>query len=364
MLFFLFFSYAPALNKRKAPEERLPLAKKAKFDSSQRNDSKDVLINNLKLALEEATKKLESQEKTLKLLQKKVSKLSSENLKLKQQNAKLAIDRKLERFLFNDDQILAISRKSMAYTKWSNKTVETAIGFSFTCGTKGYENLLQVKFPYPSIRTLQRRLQNIKFESGILSEILEFLKLKVATFNEHEKECVLLLDEMAITEEIQYDCSINKYVGDVTFPNSQGRANQALVFMIGGISSRWKQVIAYFYTNGKVNGEDLKNVILNIIGNIEIVGLRINSITSDMGSMNQSMWKAFGINCGHFSSNSYFIKHPSDPNRIITFLADVPHLLKNIRTSLFSNKLFLIPETIQKKYNLPNNVINSEHIKS
>ena len=63
--------------------------------------------------------------------------------------------------------------------KWSDETVKTALGLRFSCGTSGYENLLALNFPYPSVRTLQRRLQNLKFESGLLHEVFELLKFKV-----------------------------------------------------------------------------------------------------------------------------------------------------------------------------------------
>ncbi len=103
----------------------------------------------------------------------------------------------------------------MIYNKWSNETVEAALALRFSCGSRGYETLLSYKLPYPSIRTLQRRIQNLKFESGILTDILDFLKIKVSTFNEQEKECILLLDEIALKETIEYDFSNNTYIGYV-----------------------------------------------------------------------------------------------------------------------------------------------------
>ncbi len=63
---------------------------------------------------------------------------------------------------------------------------------------------------------------------------------------------------MNIKEGIDHDLSSNTYIGNVIFPNLEGKANQALVFIIGGISSRWKQTIAYFFTNGKADGGSIK----------------------------------------------------------------------------------------------------------
>lgn len=65
--------------------------------------------------------------------------------------------------------------------------------------------------------------------------------------------------------------------------------------MIGGISSRWKQVIGYHYTGVGTTGADVHATVLDIINQCEEMGLRIHSVTSDMGSMNIQMWNAFKI---------------------------------------------------------------------
>ena len=41
----------------------------------------------------------------------------------------------------------------------------------------------------------------------------------------HEKECVLILDEMSITESVDYDTSTSSYYGVVTLPEHYGQAN-------------------------------------------------------------------------------------------------------------------------------------------
>lgn len=269
--------------------------------------------------------------------------------------------------VFRSDQCLAMKKKSMRFRKWSNQTVNEALGLKFTCGQSGYENVLYLNLPYPSIRTLQRRLENLKFESGILTEVFDFMKIKIDTMKQpQEKECVLLLDEMSLTESVDYDTSTSSYFGNVTLPfhelQANVHANHALVFMLGGISTRWKQTVAYYYTSSSVDGSVLKKIILEIITLAEKLGLKVNSVTSDMGSVNQAMWKSFGIVCGQHVETSSSIVHPLDDTRTIDFLADVPHLLINIRTCLISNKHFIIPREIQKMYSLPSQFIDSKYL--
>ena len=85
----------------------------------------------------------------------------------------------------------------MKFIKWSNDTINEALKLKFTCGQSGYENLLRLNLPYSSLRILQRRLVNLKFQSGILTEGFEFMKTKVNVMKIHKKECVLIFDEMS-----------------------------------------------------------------------------------------------------------------------------------------------------------------------
>lgn len=62
-----------------------------------------------------------------------------------------------------------------------------------------YTALQDLQIPLPGIRTVQRRMQSVRFEPGVLREVFDFLKLKADGFTDLERECVLTLDEMAIT---------------------------------------------------------------------------------------------------------------------------------------------------------------------
>jgi hypothetical protein len=101
--------------------------------------------------------------------------------------------------------------------------------------------LQKQKIPLLSLRTLRRRLQHLQFDSGVLDEMFEFLKIKVGSFkNDNEKECVLIMDEMAIIPSSTFDASLNMYFGKNTLPEHEGDATHVFVFMLGGISTRWK----------------------------------------------------------------------------------------------------------------------------
>jgi len=109
---------------------------------------------------------------------------------------------------------------------------------------------------------------------------------------------MLVLDEMSITPSHVFDVSRNTYLGTTTlsnYSNNKRISTHALVLMLGGISSRWKQIVAYYYTGDSLDSAKLKPIVCDIIERAEKIGLRVHSVTSDMGSANMALWKAFGI---------------------------------------------------------------------
>lgn len=61
-----------------------------------------------------------------------------------------------------------------------------------------------------------------------------------------------MLDKMAIVPKIEYDGSTGSVRGYTTLPvpGAPGKvlATKVLVFMLGGLTSRWKQVVGFHYT--------------------------------------------------------------------------------------------------------------------
>ncbi|XP_025154774.1 uncharacterized protein LOC112588600 [Harpegnathos saltator] len=89
---------------------------------------------------------------------------------------------------------------------------------------------------------------NIAYKAYNLNR--EYWKIfSVQTFADAEKHAVLIIDEMSIKPGLQYDNSIVAVVGRPTmklsggFDSSHQKATHALVFMLCGISTKWKQTI-------------------------------------------------------------------------------------------------------------------------
>lgn len=266
--------------------------------------------------------------------------------------------------------------------KWSDSSIKSGLKMKFTCGSTGYDEIRKL-IPLPCKSTLTKRIQNLKFESGVLHEVFQFLSIKVSKMSSFDKECVVIVDEMSIESGTQYDPSSKKIIGNVTFPSITTRlAKNGLVVMLAGISTKWKQVVAYEYTGSLDNveyGIKLKDLICEVIKSAEQIGLCVSSFVCDMGPLNKKMWKEFGIVCTKNKNENQeslckyltlntSIEHPvqilSDSSwpRKLYFFADVPHLFKNITQALINNKFIILPEDVVVKFELPSNKVDFETV--
>lgn len=252
---------------------------------------------------------------------------------------------------------------------WSDETIQKGLKLRLACGTRGYDLVKQLCAPLPSERTLQRRLEDVKFLPGVLNEVLQPLALKVATMSTVERHACLMIDEMSITPGLDYDNSSKTVIGIPTLKPSSASmtalplATHALVFMLGGISSRWKQTVAYHFTAASFDAEEVKTVCFQIIEDVEKIGIIVDTILSDMGGNNQALWRACGIVCGKFSRLRNSCDHPCGGGRQLFFMADTPHILKNIRNHLTKGQTILIPEEYANKYKLPTREVKLGWIK-
>lgn len=133
--------------------------------------------------------------------------------------------------------------------------------------------------------------------------------------------------------------------------------------MLSGIFSRWKYTVAFYFTPDSMRGDDLKPIVEEILERAEEIGIRVNLIASDMGSVNGAMWKAFGV-CiaGRNSKIINSVPHPCDPFRKLWFCPDSGHLFKNLKWALLNNKIIELPQWFVKCHNLSSSTVRCEHI--
>ena len=275
-----------------------------------------------------------------------------------------------------EDQIKFLQATPVSKNKgvvWSVQTIREAFQIRYICGAQGYEFIRSLRYPLPSYRTLCDRIQQAPFKPGIQTEVIQWMKCKLQSSAPQERDCVLMLDEMAVRKYLEYDKGLRSFVGQVSEDVSGGAsatradsaialASHALVVMVRGLTTNWKQVVAYYLTGDSVQGAILSNIITRVITELSTVDVNVRAVVCDMGSCNRAMWRSVGVMAtSERVVNS--VKHPVLPDEQLYFLPDVPHVLKNVRNCLLSQDILLPPDIVDQ-YNLPGPIVSISHVRS
>lgn len=75
--------------------------------------------------------------------------------------------------------------------------------------------------------------------------------------------------------------------------------------MLVGLSSKYKQIVAYEFTGNSTNAKCFRDIIFAIVKKAWNIGLRCNGLVSDMGGSNGAVWKLLGIKGKHNINNPW-----------------------------------------------------------
>lgn len=145
-------------------------------------------------------------------------------------------------------------------------------------------------------------------------------------------------------------------------------ANQAFVLMLCGLTTRWKQVVAYYFTGDSFNAVQIKQIIIVIIEKAHESNLKVMNITMDIRGGNQVILRKFGISCKFSKKYEQLVlsnscSHPVVENMQLTFMPDVLHLLKYIRNHLNRKQVIYLPDYVVRDNNLPSNAVTIRFVK-
>ena len=248
--------------------------------------------------------------------------------------------------------------------RWSSETVQRCLAIRSVVGRNGYEYLRSLNYPLPSYRTLCRQIQCASFAPGIQHDVLQWLQRKMSAAKESDKLCVLLVDEMQLKARVEFDKGLRHIVGYVspeTLPADAATgadkelASHAMVFMLRGLTASWKQTVAYLFTGASIKRQPFWDFVKVVIEASEAAGFRIQGVTSDMGPANTALWHHIGIESTRSKVTSAVL-HPCAPDRSLYFIADPPHLLKNLWNCLLTHQVTLSPEIVAK-HSLPSDTV-------
>ena len=128
-------------------------------------------------------------------------------------------------------------------------------------------------FTLPSVSSLLRWLSNIEVRPGFSKTVFDLLKNKVACMSAKDKLCVVSFDEMSLRTGLTYNITedvVEGFEDFGTLGRTDNPAKHALVFMVRGLTSKWKQPVGYFLakdvTPGKKTGCALEGVHHSVEG--------------------------------------------------------------------------------------------------
>lgn len=298
----------------------------------------------------------------------KMAKLKKELAACKRLVKKLSNDERLKWLEgnFSEKQIVAATTGKTRGRKWDTEDIKKGLQYKYVCGTTGYEKVAKNVIPMPSPRTLLRRIEHIKLEPGILTEVLQAFGPTVLQYKLEDRDCALFFDEMSIDSRREFDRNTKKYIGSVTLPevgatekdvDKRPRATKAQVYMIGGVRSHWKITAGYHFIGDVSYPKEVAKTILKLLYQMEAMNLNILALVCDMGNRDVLRELGFSTKKGEMI---YCIKHPANSEKWLFVIPDVVHLFKSLKEMLINNRIIILPQFIVEIFKLSSNEVNLE----
>lgn len=182
---------------------------------------------------------------------------------------------------------------------------------------------------------------DINVQPGIIKHSMEILKRLVEEKAANNKKLIgaLLFDEITIRKLLQWlnDKMIGYEDHPFTDKKSAKIAGQAIVFMFSGINEDIQIPIAYYFI-ASLEADDKGKLVSKILNELLDCGIYVPSVSFDGHKTNPCLCRLLGADLDVFSDTfnpSLIIK-----NSQIDIIYDPSHVIKLLRTSLASGKLF------------------------
>ncbi len=299
-------------------------------------------------------RKLQAAKKKLLVTQQKVSRLEKSNARL----SDALKDLEKKKVISHDcSEMLEVKFSGMALELFKNqaKNMDTQPkGRRYTDEVKkfaitshfysphAYEHLRTI-FTLPHPRSLRQWSSSVKCAPGFFKDVFKQLQDKVAK-GDFVKDCALMLDSMHIKSRTQYNRSEDKFEGFVDFGQDleidhEKLATEALVFMLVGLSGRWKFPVGYFFCD-KVDAEVQSRLVQLALDLAHEHGLKVHSVTCDCTNVNPKTLSLLG--CQWLGDELLSNLDPSFTHgNEVHMVLDACHLLKLARNALAALKVMV-----------------------
>lgn len=226
----------------------------------------------------------------------------------------------------------------------------------------GYRNLRDTGvliLPHP--RTISRWHNEIRSEAGFNQGTWKSMKAAAKNMTAKERVVAILIDGMAIKPSITYHAQSDIMYGFPTalkegFENNNIDilANEAVVFMVRSIYTKFKQILGYFYAKSTLGYEKQADRVREAVQLLLSAGFSPVLLVMDQHATNIKMMEQLGTTL----EKPYFTVGSAE----VVVLFDTPHIIKSIRNNLYSKNLLFNEKIVSFKhikdlYNLDINIV-------
>ncbi|KAI4455565.1 thap domain-containing protein 9 [Holotrichia oblita] len=209
---------------------------------------------------------------------------------------------------------------------------------------RGYK-LLQKVFALPTRRVLLKLLQMVIFKCGINKNIMTCLMKAANKMKQLDKYGVLVFDEMALTPSLTYKAREDVIEGfDTAGLQTRNKfASHVMVFMARGIRRKWKQPVAYYFTDTTMAAADIMRNVKAIVTELHNIKLKVVATICDQSTVNSQAIKLLVDETKRNyiqAEKEYRLCGFGVEGTEVVPLFDPPHLLKGIISSM--HKLVLL----------------------
>ena len=224
---------------------------------------------------------------------------------------------------FFRSQMYSSLRKPRGF-RWPNDVMLLFLQLHYK-STAAY-SFLSGKFSLPSHSTLLKFVNKSvgRMDPGFSTTMLNIARLRSTELSVQDRQCALVFDEMSLKCELSYNKVTDHIIG---YTDKGQLATHALVFMLRGLHTKWKQAIAYYLTHTTVSAKDLAELITVCIQKLDGVGLHIRCVVCDQAATNISALRQLGFREDVPQLTVERIPH------VVHVVFDVPHLMKNVRNN-------------------------------
>ncbi|KAJ6648199.1 DNA transposase THAP9 [Pseudolycoriella hygida] len=193
---------------------------------------------------------------------------------------------------------------------------------------------------FPSRQTLIVHSAAIRLKEGINDNLMQFIKAEVSLMGEQDKVCAISWDEMCLKTNLTFDY-IRDYIDgfeDIGTRRSSQFATHALVFMVRGVKSPFKQPFSYFLTEN-IKGTELAELIKLAISAVMNTGLKIIGSVCDAANTNRAaVNKLINPKWRKGNTAGSLLEYTIHGSKI-WHIFDPPHIIKSVRNNLLVKNL-------------------------